>query len=240
MTTDIEDVLRQELQGAAGDAPGRLAVDDQVVLARGHRVVRRRRVLAVAGASAAALAAAGAVTLAAPGPNQGTLPAGPGPTRTSAPQPSPSPTPSTTPSTDAGWSAPVVVGGRTYRARLSVDGANADVVLEADGAQVAERVGIYDSEGSFHLDPSDRAFVHYIGPWPIVDVVSVKGTAVEDEQIRTIRLPGVGADPSGNRRPDIHVSVVRTSTPTPSLAGGKPPGWVVRVGDGSTWDVGAS
>jgi hypothetical protein len=240
MTTDIEDVLRQELRGAAGDAPRRLGVDDPVLLARGHRVVRRRRVLAVAGASAAALAAAGAVTLAAPGPDQGTLPAGPGPTSTSAPQPSPSSTPSTTPSTDAGWSAPVVVGGRTYRARLAADGDNADVVVQADGAQVAERVGIYDSEGSFHLDSSDRAFVHYIGSWPIVDVVTIQGTPVEDEQIRTIRLAGVGADPSGNRRPDIHVSVVRTGTPTSSLTDGKPQGWVVRVGDGSTWDVGAS
>lgn len=95
MSPDIEDLLRSELRGAASDAPHHLGVDDQDVLTRGRRVVRRRRALTAVGAVAATLAIAGTIGVLAPRPGDtDTLPALPTPTATPTPDVTPTITPS--------------------------------------------------------------------------------------------------------------------------------------------------
>lgn len=150
----------------------------------------------------------------------------------------PTTSPSTTPTAGVGWSESVALAGRSFRAQLvPADHDNFDVVVQADGEQVALRHAIYQTEGSIHLDPSDRRFVYFIGGHPIIDLVSIEGTPVTDEEITSIRLEGVGDYPTGEPRMDIHVTVVRTSTANPGFDSGRPPGWVVKVADGSTWDL---
>ncbi|MEO7269119.1 MAG: hypothetical protein ABIW49_07925 [Knoellia sp.] len=131
MSPDIEDLLRDQLRGAASGAPHHLGVDDQDVLARGHRAVVRRRILTVAGAAAATIAIVGTIGVLAPRVNNDALPAIPTPTVTPTPDPTPtltstaspsatvtttpSATPSSTPATSgpAGTSSPSSTPSRT-------------------------------------------------------------------------------------------------------------------------------
>ena len=98
MSPDIEDLLRDQLRGAASGAPHHLGVDDQDVLARGRRVVVRRRVLTTVGAAAAVLAIAGTIGVLAPQADNDALPAIPTPTVTPTPDPTPTITSMGTPS----------------------------------------------------------------------------------------------------------------------------------------------
>lgn len=98
MSPDIEDLLRDQLRGAASGAPHHLGVDDQDVLARGRRVVVRRRVLTTVGAAAAVLAIAGTIGVLAPQADNDALPAIPTPTVTPTPDPTPTITSTGTPS----------------------------------------------------------------------------------------------------------------------------------------------
>lgn len=107
MSRDLEDLLRNELRGAAAGAPQHLGVDDQDVLTRGRRVVVRRRLLTAAGAAAATLAVAGTIGVLAPRAGDDALPALPTPTMSATPDPTPtitssaSATVTTTPSVSA-------------------------------------------------------------------------------------------------------------------------------------------
>ncbi|KGN33942.1 hypothetical protein N802_07345 [Knoellia sinensis KCTC 19936] len=99
MSFDMEDLLRNELRGAASSAPHDLGIADQDVLTRGRRVVVRRRVLTVAGAAAATLVIAGTIGVLAPrAGDTDTLPAVPTPTVTPTPDVTPTTTSSASPS----------------------------------------------------------------------------------------------------------------------------------------------
>lgn len=82
MSSDIEDLLRDQLRGAASGAPHHLGVTDQDVLTRGRRVIVRRRILTTVGAAAATLAIAGTIGILAPHSDNDALPAIPTPTVT--------------------------------------------------------------------------------------------------------------------------------------------------------------
>lgn len=95
MTPDIDDQLRAQLRGAASAAPLELGADHGEVLARGRRVVVRRRALTGLGAAAAALVIAGTIGVLAPRPGDGdALPALPTATTTPTPEVTPTITPS--------------------------------------------------------------------------------------------------------------------------------------------------
>lgn len=98
MSPDIEQLLRDQLRGAATGAPQNLGVDDQDVLTRGSRVVVRRRALTVAGVAAATIAIAGTVGVLAPRVSNDTLPALPTPTVTPTPEATPTITSTASPS----------------------------------------------------------------------------------------------------------------------------------------------
>ncbi|MFC7487691.1 hypothetical protein ACOCJ7_15880 [Knoellia sp. CPCC 206453] len=98
MSPDIEDLLRSELRGAASGAPHHLGVDDQDLIARGHRAVVRRRVLSVAGVAVATLTIAGTIGILAPRVSNDVMPAIPTPTVTPTPDVTPTTTSTASPS----------------------------------------------------------------------------------------------------------------------------------------------
>lgn len=258
----------------------RFDVEDDVL--RGHRFLRRRRILTATGAAAAALVVAGAIGVLAPRTGDGdALPALPTPTtsptpevtptitpsasvtvipvptptavatatptvtptRSRNPKPSDTPTPTRTPTstspTEADWSDPVTIAGKTYRARLtrSTGENNFDFELRSGATTVFSSKAVYNSEGRWRVDTSNPRVAYYLGGAKLVDLVSVRGEAVDDEVIGHVGVPTPeGRDIVGDPYMGLVVTVFRTSSANVPSAFG-PDGWVVRFDNGGLWDL---
>ena len=163
------------------------------------------------------------------------------PTRAASPSvdasPAPPSSPVTTPSD--GWSAPVVIAGRSYRVRLvpSKGGDNYDVELRAGATTVFTPDAVYNTEGQWGVDASDPHVAYHLGGVRLTDLVSVKGRPVDDEVVGHVQVRAPeGRDVTGGPYVDLVITVFRTTSPNVMAAGG-PDGWVVRFADGSTWDL---
>ncbi|EAP99998.1 hypothetical protein JNB_07504 [Janibacter sp. HTCC2649] len=161
------------------------------------------------------------------------------PTRTTSPSSTPSrtktPTPGSTLSATPGWSDRVTVAGRAYRARYVpiVGQHNYNLELESGGANVFSPQNVFNSENRFGADSGDSRITYYLGRYRITDLISIKGQPVTDEVIGHIAVPTPdGDDATGEPYMDLHVTIVRTSA-----SAGDVNDWVVRLSNGSVWDL---
>lgn len=161
-----------------------------------------------------------------------------GPSRTSSPTPSLTPTSGSSSSDGDVWSGPVTVAGSTYRARFVARPGerNHDVVLQRDGTTVFAPDSVFNTEGRWGVDESDRRLVYYLGGVRVTDLLAIGGRPVEDEVVGHVALPTPdGVDVAGEPYLDLHITIVRTTSTNPEGI----TGWVVQVEDGGVWALSA-
>lgn len=157
---------------------------------------------------------------------------------------SPESAPSVSPTQEArdeggGWSEAVIIGGRTYRARLvpASGSPNYDLELRAGGTAVFSPEAVFNTEGRWGIDEGSPRIAYYLGGTKLIDLVSIEGMPVDDEAIAHIDVPTPdGRDIAGEPYVDLFVTVFRTSSPN-TMADGGPQGWVVRFAGGGLWDL---
>lgn len=142
--------------------------------------------------------------------------------------------------TGPGWSDPVTVAGRTYRARFVPSSGgehNYDLEMQRDGTTVFSPNSIFNTEGRWGIEQADPRTAFYVSGSPLADLVSINGEPVDNEAIRHIAVPAPdGDDIAGEPYVDLHVTIFRTPTAN-TMASYGPEGWVVRFADGGVWDL---
>jgi len=161
------------------------------------------------------------------------------PTRTveSTPTSTPSARPSSTPSPSTvnalPWSKTVTVAGKTYRGRLVAQGGSPETFnleLEADGKVVWLAESFYEHSSWNKVDSSDRRLFYLTTTKGALDLVSIDGKPISNEDIGEFVVP----IPAGAYR-SIGISIFWAPQPVTETTKYGPKGWVVEFTDG-LWD----